>query len=363
MAFIGGDPRQFPPIGPTFQAPPTQFFPNQVPQGVPLSANQLPTLNFGAPGAPTQAAFFPQQGVGGFNPLLGPQVPGGGGAVFGGAPQGAQGFRDPMNMSTGDFFSTMLQMQFSTGDFISSAMGVSGSLSDANNPGSNLSIQQLGQQFQGIFGQMQQMEGQMVEQATETYKDMKEGLFADAHYEFPDGGEPKLVPGAETQAQKAQRLQFERRRQMAVEQQFARHPLSQAIQGLTQFINQATQTGQPVAGLMLQLDQMQTQLGMQKASALMQAQGPFVRGDQSDTANEAIRSVLGFGQGAIQDYGQMHAFNMQQLASNPITAMYFNAMAERTRRMTEAQQNMQRVSQQMLGMLGGGGGFAPQGFG
>jgi hypothetical protein len=95
----------------------------------------------------------------------------------------------------------------------------------------------------------------------------------------------------------------------------------------------------------------------------MQAQGPFVRGDQSDTANEAIRSVMGFGQSAIQDYGQMHAFNMQQLASNPITAMYFNAMADRTRRMTEAQQNMQRVSQQMLGMLGGGGGFAPPGFG
>ncbi len=359
MAFIGGDPRQFPPIQPGFQAPPTQFNPGAFPQprGVPLTASQLPTLQFGVPGTPTQAQFFPQQQTGGFNPLLGPQVPGGGGAVFGGQPQG---FQDPSNMSTSDFFSTMLGMQFATGDFISSAMGVSTAVGGANDPAGNMGIMQLGQQFQGMMGQMQAQEGQMVEESVKAYTEMKEGMFADAHYEFDTAGLPKLVPGAETTQQKAQRMQYERRQNIAVEQQFARHPLAQQIQGLTQFIDQATKTGQPVAGLMMQLDAMQTQLGMEKSLAHLQAEGLPVRSDQSETANAAARSLMEFGQGAIQDYGRMHQFNMQQMVSNPITAQYFNAMAERTRRMTEAQEQMQRVSQQMLGMLGTGG-FRPGG--
>lgn len=360
MAFIGGDPRQFPPIQPGFQAPPTQFNPGAFPQqrGFPVTASQLPALSFGAPGTPTQAQFFPQQQQGGFNPLMGPQVPGGGGAVFGGQPQGGQ---DLSNMSTGDFFNTMLGMQFATGDFITSAMGVSNAVGGANDPAGNLGIMQLGQQFQGIMGQMQQQEGSMVEQAMGAYNDMKEGMFSDAHYEFDTAGLPKLVPGAETTQQKAQRMQYERRQNIAVEQQFARHPLNQQIQGLTQFIDQATKAGQPVAGLMLQLDAMQTQLGMEKAAAHLQAEGIPIRSDQSETANAAARSLQEFGQSAVSDYGQMHQFNMQQLASNPITAQYFNAMADRTRRMTEAQEQMQRVSQQMLGMLGQGG-FQPPGF-
>lgn len=363
MAFVNGFNPAF--GGQLSGVDPSLFNPAQ---GGPLTAGSLPPLNFQNQG---QGQFGGQPGFNpnfqlpqGFNPLVtqGIQPQFGGGPNFAGSgrpiAQAGAGGSPP---GGGNFMDTLLQMQFGTGDLIGGAMGIATDLSNNNNPLAGQNVQQLGQQFQQVFGQMQQQEQTQGQQSLDQYNSLKDSIFTTNHYEGGPDGQPRLAAGAETTQQRAQRLQYERRQSMAVEQSFARNPLNQRIQAMTDQLTQATKAGAPpqvIKGMYLQLDAAQTALALGKQQAHMQAEGVPIRGDQDVQVNAQAQSLADFGKSAISDYAQMHFFNMQQLASNPITDQYLNAMAAQKNQIAASQQHMTTVSQQMLGTLQGLSGSA-----
>lgn len=206
---------------------------------------------------------------------------------------------------------------------------------------SQLSYGNPAQNYAQMYGQMQAQESEMYNQSAQQYGALKEDLFQNHHYQYgPDG--PVLVRGKETMRDKAIRMQYERRQQIMVERQFANHPLQGRIRQLEQQALMAVQSGQNPTQALLELDAARTRFGVDKARALMNATLP--PGDSDD-----VRALRDFGNNALNDYQEMHAQNMQQLARDPSTRAYLASLGAQYQQRAGHMEEMRRRALYYMG--------------